>query len=1058
MNLKRSLPLLLALAALALPSAAAAAPAGSTFLVSRPDGTGPLAPLTDNSSVGPLAVSDEGRYVAFLSQADGFAPGADPRFLNLYVRDTVANTTTLASRSDGLNGVGVNADVEWTDRAQIGITVQPGTRFMDAPHDRPHVLVVFSTEATNLVDHSDRTAPPTQGREAVWMRDVTAGTTYLVNRLNTFTGPMEGRAYQPSIAAGPRGPLIAFAFRPVTNGPPVGSVYVREMAENFTRQISCSVFRCGILSGVSEEPSLRFVDNTENGGSDFCPAGEQCAVVAFTTRDKVILGTVIDPNVSQIAVSRALEKHDGTGLAEADFGKNASVVWREPRQLGNASSRDPSLAPDGSAVAFVSEATNLDPIGPPLPPGNPNEGYVHSGLNTGIVSVTENAAGNPIPADSNVTQISIGGAGSAWRYGFTTGASNFGFPSDGFFMRAFQVLPVNEPASLLDRPAGASGVAGNSPSGEVALSADGTTAVFVSGSGNLNTGVGEDFSRVYRRRIDPRASGFNSLQLVSRPSGTGAFASDAKRPTITHSAISADGRYVAFESDADDLSSADDDRLRNVYVRDTVSGTTTLVNRASGANGAAADAPAQLNGISENGQRVLFTTRAGNLGVSRQVEHAFVRDLAAQTTTVVTRANGPTGTISSGDGMSISGDGNRVAFRSGQPLDPDGGDGAHLYIRDLAAQTTTLADREDGVAGRAARAQPEEASLDRDGSRVAWTTRVGMNLPGQVGVHLLRVYVRDLAAGTTMLASRADGALGAEVDGDSGAPALNAAGDVVAFESDAINLGNVSERSIWIRRLSTGRTELVSRANGPAGRSANQPAFNPSIDASGERVAFVTHANNFGPNPNEEGPPTPGSPTYVRDMKAKTTELVSRVNGVAGARAEPAGFGAVSISASGDCVAFVGSGLNYTDAYASADFTAVRERVLRGSCGPTSVPSAGVAEPAPEPPVLSRLQMKPTRFHVGGPDGGARISFQLSADSPVTLAFDRMIRGARTSRLGSRRVGHITVQGHAGANTIRFSGRLRGRPLRPGRYRWTATPLQGSAATGRFLVVRAPRP
>ena len=81
--------------------AAVAAPAGSTFLVSRPTGVAPAPAALDNASGSPLAVSPDGRYVAFVSSADGFAPGADPRVENVFLRDTTTGSTTLASRSDG---------------------------------------------------------------------------------------------------------------------------------------------------------------------------------------------------------------------------------------------------------------------------------------------------------------------------------------------------------------------------------------------------------------------------------------------------------------------------------------------------------------------------------------------------------------------------------------------------------------------------------------------------------------------------------------------------------------------------------------------------------------------------------------------------------------------------------------------------------------------------------------------------------------------------------------------------------------------------------------------
>ena len=656
MNLKRTLPLLATVALLALPSPALAAPAGSTFLVSRPDGTGPLSPLSDNLSGGPLAVSADGRYVAFTSSADGFAPGANPRAINLFVRDTATGTTTLASRSDGANGAGVNADVETLGGARIGIAVAPGDQVRDAPFDRPHVFVVFSTKATNLVDHANGAVPATGFREAVWMRDVTAGTTYLVSRASTPTGaPADGRALQPSIAVGPRGPLVAFAAE-ATNLDSAGettttrTIYLREMTAAVTQPVSCPPNRCNVPGGASSEPSLQVVEGGP-AASPLCPVGEQCAAVAFRTSDPLIGGP---------------------------------------------------------------ETTSPSPVPPER--------------GASALRASRPTSASPTRSDSLVPTTSC-----QWprrRSCSTVGAGN-------------------------------AGAIGDRVSSEPTLSADGSTAVFVSNSTNLNAGGGHDFARVYLRRIDPSAPNFNSVQLVSRPSGTGAFPSSGSvEASIPESAISADGRYVAFESEADDLSSADDNRLVNVFVRDTVNGTTTLVSRANGAGGAAPDRSSELNGISDDGQRVLYTTSAGNLGADQPGDHAYVRDLGAQTTTIVSRVNGSTGSIEIGIGMSISGNGNRVAFRAPRPLDPDADPGEHLYIRDLGAQTTMLADRRNGVNGLSAGAGPEDASLDQDGSRVAWTTTASLGIDGQIGGHFRRVYVRDLSAGTTVLASRADGADG----------------------------------------------------------------------------------------------------------------------------------------------------------------------------------------------------------------------------------------------------------------------------------------------------------
>ena len=83
---------LLALAALTAPGAFGAG-AGSTQLVSRPDGLGPVAPALDNNSSTPGALSTDGRYAVFVSDADGLATG-----LNLGCRTCSCATGRLRRR------------------------------------------------------------------------------------------------------------------------------------------------------------------------------------------------------------------------------------------------------------------------------------------------------------------------------------------------------------------------------------------------------------------------------------------------------------------------------------------------------------------------------------------------------------------------------------------------------------------------------------------------------------------------------------------------------------------------------------------------------------------------------------------------------------------------------------------------------------------------------------------------------------------------------------------------------------------------------------------------
>ena len=142
--------------------------------------------------------------------------------------------------------------------------------------------------------------------------------------------------------------------------------------------------------------------------------------------------------------------------------------------------------------------------------------------------------------------------------------------------------------------------------------------------------------------------------------------------------VSADGRFVVFVSDADNLSVEDNDGVANVFVRDLQAGTTTFVSRANGATGVGADADSTGPTISADGRYVAFASTAGNLSNEdgdscpqlwadpTPCSDVFVRDLQSGTTTLVSRADGMTGASATGDSFvpTIFPDGGRVVFVS----------------------------------------------------------------------------------------------------------------------------------------------------------------------------------------------------------------------------------------------------------------------------------------------------------------------------------------------------------------------------------------------------------
>jgi Tol biopolymer transport system component len=151
----------------------------------------------------------------------------------------------------------------------------------------------------------------------------------------------------------------------------------------------------------------------------------------------------------------------------------------------------------------------------------------------------------------------------------------------------------------------------------------------------------------------------------------GGGADEAPRQSATP-AISADGRFVAFMTRADltghRIPRVADERdvngLSDVYVRDTVEGTTTRVSRQAG--GKETNGPSYHPAISADGRYVAFVSEATNLTTNRtpRVANVFVHDRASRTTELISRtgagraANGPS------THPAISRDGTVVAFQS----------------------------------------------------------------------------------------------------------------------------------------------------------------------------------------------------------------------------------------------------------------------------------------------------------------------------------------------------------------------------------------------------------
>jgi Tol biopolymer transport system component len=247
-------------------------------------------------------------------------------------------------------------------------------------------------------------------------------------------------------------------------------------------------------------------------------------------------------------------------------------------------------------------------------------------------------------------------------------------------------------------------------------------------------------------------------------------------------AMTPDGRYVAFSSEADTLVPNDTNRTFDVFRHDLVTGETIRVSVTSdGAQASGIDAS-----LSADGRYVVFASSATNLvaGDTNDKIDVFRHDCeTGETIRVSLSYNGkqPNGNSSA---ARVSADGSLVAFFSeAAHLDGSGVLGYCVYLRDITNATTELISV--GNAGELPDDVSYAPSISGDGLFVAFYSHAG-NLVADDDNDDYDVFLRDRQEGQTVLLSR--GLDGKSGQGASSYPALSADGKCVAFESTATNL------------------------------------------------------------------------------------------------------------------------------------------------------------------------------------------------------------------------------------------------------------------------------
>ncbi len=361
-----------------------------------------------------------------------------------------------------------------------------------------------------------------------------------------------------------------------------------------------------------------------------------------------------------------------------------------------------------------------------------------------------------------------------------------------------------------------------------------------------------------------------SMQIFQRDRllGTTTQVSDAKLGR--NPSMSADGRYVAFTSDATNVVPGDNNGVSDVFVTDMVAGSTTRVSVNSAGGETAGRYGSDRPSISANGRYVAFLSYAAGMtaGDLADTYQAYVHDRETGATSLASIASsGVPATAMVETSVSVSNDGNRVVFESvDQNITVDAGNSdVDVFVRDLAAGTTTRVSKSEEWSG--------EGTISADGSTVAFYSR-GADLvaPGTDTNGAYDVFAYDIASGATTRVSVSS--TGGQGDGVSNHPGLSADGRFVVFDSDATNLvpGDTNATSDVFRHdRATGETTRVSvtRTGGQIAGSSTSGSISPD----GMHVQFEAYGSDVTRDVVGHGT----SNVFVRDLQDSWPAMYARV-------------------------------------------------------------------------------------------------------------------------------------------------------------------------------------
>ena len=351
--------------------------------------------------------------------------------------------------------------------------------------------------------------------------------------------------------------------------------------------------------------------------------------------------------------------------------------------------------------------------------------------------------------------------------------------------------------------------------------------------------------------VNGDTNNFSDIFVHDRTTSTTARVSVSSNGTQTDNqsyapSISADGHYVAFFSAASNLISGDTNNTLDIFVHDRLTGTTTRASVAS--DGTQSNDYSYSPSISADGRYVAFFSAASNLvsGDTNNVSDIFVHDRnTGATTRVSVASDGTQANSGSALSTSISADGRYVVFASdaNNLVSGDTNGQWDIFVHDRVTSVTTRVSVDSN--GTQSNAAPGFFSVSADGRYVAFDSFASNLVSGDTNF-TRDIFVHDRTTSTTTRVSVASD--GTQANGLSYFPSISADGRFVAFSSYASNLVNGdtnNQPDVFMHDRITGTTTRVSVASDGTESNGGPPGLYSSISADGRYAAFDSDASNL---------------------------------------------------------------------------------------------------------------------------------------------------------------------------------------------------------------------